>query len=201
MDIETIRRALDKQPQQRKGAAVLIPLVHTAEGLAIVLEVRATTLDIQPGEVCLPGGGIERGETPQEAAVRETCEELLVEPRQIEVLGKLGTSEGPGGRALHAFVGTLADYRGTFSPDEVDHTFMLPVQWLLDHDPDIYQVTLEPRYPRDYPWELVPGGRSYPWRARVNEVPFYRSTDPLVWGATARVLRRFAALLREGCQT
>lgn len=197
MDIEGIRHALDKQPSQRKGAAVLIPLVHTAEGLAIVLEVRAATLAVQPGEVCLPGGGIERGETPQEAAVRETCEELLVEPRQIEVLGKLGTSEGPGGRALHAFVGTLADYRGTFSPDEVDHTFMLPVQWLLDHDPDIYQVTLEPRYPSDYPWELVPGGRNYPWRARVNEVPFYRDTDPLVWGATARVLGRFAELVRE----
>ena len=198
MNIEAIRHALDSRAPQSPGASVLIPLVQTDEGLAIVLEVRAATLDVQPGEVCLPGGGIERGETPQEAAVRETCEELLVEPRQIEVLGKLGTSEGPGGRALHAFVGTLADYRGTFSPDEVDRTFTLPVQWLLDHDPDIYQVTLEPRYPRDYPWELVPGGRSYPWRARVNEVPFYRGTDPLVWGATARVLGAFAKAM-HGC--
>lgn len=176
---------------------MLIPLVQTDEGLAIVLEVRAATLDVQPGEVCLPGGGIERGETPQDAALRETCEELLVSPTQVEILGELGAFEGPGGRALHAFVGQLHDYRGTFSPDEVDHTFLLPVGWLLDHDPDIYQVTLEPRYPSDYPWELVPGGKSYPWRARINEVPFYRGTDPLVWGATARVLMRFAALLRK----
>ena len=78
---------------------------------------------------------------------------------------------------------------------------MLPVQWLLDHDPDIYQVTLEPRYPDDYPWDLVPGGRSYPWRARVNEVPFYRGTDPLVWGATARVLGAFATLLHTDAHT
>ena len=197
MDIETIRRALDKQPQQRKGAAVLIPLVHTAEGLAIVLEVRAATLAIQPGEVCLPGGGIERGETPQEAAVRETCEELLVSPTQIEVIGELGCLEGPGGRGLHAFVGTLEDYQGSFSKNEVERTFALPLQWLLNHEPELYRVSLDPHYPDDYPWELVPGGRRYPWRSRVNEVPFYRGTDPLVWGATARVLARFASLLQE----
>jgi 8-oxo-dGTP pyrophosphatase MutT (NUDIX family) len=174
---------------------VLIPLVETDAGLAIVLEVRAQTLVVQPGEVCLPGGGIERGETPQEAAIRETCEELLVSPAQIELLGELGSFDGPGGRTLHAFVATLSNYQGTFSPDEVDHTFTLPVQWLLEHEPDVHQVVLEPRYPDGYPWELVPGGRNYLWRARTSEVPFYRGTSPLVWGATARVLRRFAELL------
>ena len=197
MDIEAIRRALHSQLPQRQGAAILIPLVQANEGLAIVLEVRARTLVIQPGEVCLPGGGIEPGETPCEAAVRETCEELLVRPEQIKVLGELGALEGPGGRTLHAFVGELSDYHGSFSPDEVERTFTLPLQWIVDHDPEVYRVSLEPHYPDDYPWELVPGGRDYPWKARVNKVPFYRGTDPLVWGATARVLRCFAALLRE----
>lgn len=201
MDIEAIRQVLNSQPPRLQGAAVLIPLVRTDAGLAIMLEVRARSLSIQPGEVCLPGGGIEPGETPLQAALRETCEELLVSPEQIEVLGELGALDGPGGRALHAFVGELSDYRGTFSPDEVDRTFTLPLQWLVGHDPDVYQVTLEPCYPADYPWDLVPGGRNYPWRARVNEVPFYRSTDPLVWGATARVLRHFVALLREASHT
>lgn len=196
MDIQAVRHALEAQPPRRQGAAVLIPLVQTDEGLAIVLEVRAQTLVVQPGEVCLPGGGIEAGETPEDAAIREACEELLVTRKQIEVLGELGSFEGPGGRALHAFVGELAGYQGTFSPDEVGRTFMLPVSWLFEHDPDLYQVRLEPHYPDDYPWDLVPGGRRYPWRARTNEVPFYRGTNPLVWGATARVLRAFAELLR-----
>ena len=195
MDMQTVRQALDEQIPRRRGAAVLIPLVQSDEGLAIVLEVRARTLVVQPGEVCLPGGGIEADETPMEAAVRETCEELLVSPSQIKVLGELGAFDGPGGRSLYAFVGELTDYEGTFSTDEVDRTFTLSLPWLLGHDPDVYQVSLEPRHPADYPWELVPGGKRYPWRARVNEVPFYRDTDPLVWGATARVLKRFAELL------
>lgn len=173
----------------------MVPLVPDENGLDIVLEVRAQTLVVQPGEVCLPGGRIEADESPLDAAIRETCEELCVRPSQIDVLGSLGTFDGPGGRELHAFVAKLANYQGTFSSDEVECTFTLPLEWLIEHDPDVYQVRYTPEYPDDYPWELVPNGRNYPWRARVSEVPFYRGTDPLVWGATARVLRRLAELL------
>ena len=146
---------------------------------------------------CL-GGGVERGETPACAAVRETCEELLVEPAQIEVIGSLGRLPGPGGRALHAFVGILSDYGGTWSPDEVERTFIVDLDWLCAQEPAIYDVTLTPTYPEDYPWELVPGGTSYAWRAQHSNVPFYRGTDPLIWGATARVLMRFAEVCRVG---
>ena len=199
MILNEVRAALDRADASApQGAAVLIPLVETPVGLAIVLEVRALTLDVQPGEVCLPGGRIEAGETPREAAIRETCEELLVAPEQLEVIGELGAQPGPGGMPLHVFVATLGGYEGTYSSDEVDRTFTLSLDWLCAHEPDTYDVTLTPSYPDDYPWELVPGGPAYPWRARINRVPFYRDTDPLVWGATARVLARFAALCRHG---
>ncbi len=198
MKLEDVKDALRRATTaSSSGAAVLIPLVERPSGLAVILEVRALTLDVQPGEVCLPGGRIEANETPQEAAIRETCEELLVSPSQIEVFASLGAQPGPGGMPLHTFVGTLTGYQGTFSTDEVDHTFALSLSWLLEHEPDVYDVTLSPTYPEDYPWELVPGGRSYPWRARVNRVPFYRGTNPVVWGATARVLAHFAQLCRQ----
>lgn len=195
MDLTQVKTALDRHEPGSDGAAVLVPLMEEDGELAILLEVRANTLAVQPGEVCLPGGGIEPHERPRDTAVRETCEELLVAPSQIELLGTIGTLAGPGGRALHVFVGRLTGYEGTFSPDEVDRTFTLPLSWLLAHQPEVHRVTLEPHYPDDYPWELVPGGHSYPWKARVNEVPFYRGTDPLVWGATARVLMRLANVL------
>lgn len=199
MDLAELRSKLEGQDASvPRGAAVLIPLVEGPQGLEVLLEVRARTLEVQPGEVCLPGGHIEEGETPRAAALRETCEELLIEHDQIDLLAELGPQPGPGGLPLHVIVGHVSDYAGTFSPDEVDRVFTLPLGWLLTHEPHAFEVTLEPHYPDDFPWELVPGGRDYPWRAQRNRVPFYLGTDPVVWGATARVLERFARLLQNG---
>ncbi len=195
MDIAQVRHALEHTTPPA-GAAVLIPLIRRDDGVTVLLEQRSHTLAVQPGEVCLPGGRIEAGESPLEAAVRETCEELLVLANQIDVLGSLGAMEGPGGLPLHAFVGELSAYADTWSSDEVDHTFELPLDWLVAHAPDVYQVRQAPSFPDDFPWELVPGGRAYPWRGRVHEVPFYPGTTPVVWGTTARVLERFCQLLR-----
>ena len=53
--------------------SVLIPIVNTDSGDALLMEVRSLLVK-QSGEVCFPGGRIEKGETPEAAAVRETCE-------------------------------------------------------------------------------------------------------------------------------
>ena len=68
--------------------AVLIPLVETESGNALLLEVRSEKVR-QPGEICFPGGRSECGETVVETAVRETCEELGIEPSEIEVISEL----------------------------------------------------------------------------------------------------------------
>ena len=196
MRLDGLVNRLDRarERDESRGAAVLVPIVTVAGEPHVLLEVRATTLAVQPGEVCLPGGAIEPGETPQEAAVRETCEELCVLEEQVLVIGSMGVQPGPGGRPLHVFVGTLDGYEGTFSTDEVDHTFTLSLDWLASHEPREFELTMRPEYPADFPWELVPGGRDYPWRSQKSRVPFYMDTDPVVWGATARVLMRFAGI-------
>ena len=188
---------LAERSDESRGAAVLIPIVTVGGEPSVLLEVRALTLAVQPGEVCLPGGRVETGETPREAAVRETCEELRVAERQVAVIGSMGAQPGPGGMPLHVFFGTLEGYEGTFSTEEVDRTFTIPIDWLVRHEPQVFEVTLRPEYPADFPWELVPGGRDYPWRAQKSLVPFYMDTDPVVWGATARVLMRFARIWAE----
>lgn len=179
-------------------ASVFIPLVEGETGPEILLEVRALHLKRQPGEVCLPGGHIEAGEDARTAAIRETCEELLVSQEQIGSIVDMGKIDGPGGMPLRVFAGALHGYAGTFDPEEVDSTFSVPLTWFMDNEPTVYRGELVLQTPDDLPWDLIPGGLDYPWHTRVHEIPFYMGTSPLVWGFTARVIRLFVNTLKAG---
>ena len=78
---ETLRRRLAEHTprtvwlERERSMAVLLPLAEGPEGWQVLFEVRAAGIS-QPGEVCFPGGRIEPGETPEEAALRECREEL-----------------------------------------------------------------------------------------------------------------------------
>ena len=86
------------RPVKRKNA-VLIPLVEKEGEWSILFEVRQTGIR-QGGEICFPGGRIEEHETVEEAAVRETSEELLISPEKIEVIAPMHTMAGPGGAQI-----------------------------------------------------------------------------------------------------
>ena len=181
------------------GAAVFIPLLPREDGdYDILFEVRARHLERQPGEVCLPGGHVEPGEDGILAAVRETCEELLVAADQIRVLGALDSDRGPKDLPLQVCYGVLNGYAGTWSEDEVMRTFAVPLQWFLEHEPVVYAGRQQPVFGDDFPWDAIPGGRSYPWRTPTHEVTFYFGTDPLIWGMTAHEVHRFVDMLQRG---
>ena len=42
----------------------------------------------------------------------------------------------------------------------------------------------------DFPYELVPGGKDYPWAVKKNPVYFYRYGERVIWGLTAHILTR-----------
>ena len=58
-----------------KSSAVAIVLTENDE---VILEALSETIGHQPGDICLPGGGLEDGETPEQAAARELMEELQI---------------------------------------------------------------------------------------------------------------------------
>lgn len=200
LDLSQIRERVEayalRMRERGHWASVLVPLLPREDGGSDVLfEVRAHDIDIQPGEVCFPGGHVEPGETSRQAAVRETCEELLISPSQIEILAELPSPRGIGNLPVDAFLGVLHDYEGTWFDDEVDHTFTLPLSWLLENEPDVWYIEQEPRHPKDFPWDKVPGGRAYPWRHQTSECPFY-DTEPVIWGLTARICMQLTDCLR-----
>ena len=75
LELETIKETFENHtPIGESWAhhyAVILPLVDLDDGKGpqILYEVRAKDLDRQPGEICFPGGQIEDGETPLEAAL------------------------------------------------------------------------------------------------------------------------------------
>ena len=182
---------------KQRHAAVLIPLVKTENGTAIVLERRALHLKRQPGEICLPGGGIqaENGqmlESPVEAAVRETMEELLVSRGQIGMLQELPVQMGPDGGEVYPFVAVLSDYRDTFSKDEVAEVVRIPADFFIQTVPEAYAVDLVTVPREGFPYERIPGGRDYPFRKKEQWIYFYDYEGITIWGLTARILKSWA---------
>lgn len=180
-----------------REAAVGVPLIQRDGQWQILLEVRSSKLDMNPSEVCFPGGGVEGGETPEIACLREITEELLVSKAQIQMIGETDGTIGPNGAPIWAYVVALRDYDCTFSKDEVADVFLLPLEWLLEQEPKLYTVEMKMVPGEDFPYDIIPGGRKYSFRNRHQDMPFYQYEGHVIWGATARILMHFAERVRN----
>ena len=184
--------------EKGRESAVMIPLVVREDGgTSILFEVRSSRLNTQPSEICFPGGGIEGEESPLETAKRETVEELLVRPDQVRILCEVDGTIGPSGSPMWAFAGEIRDYQLTFSKDEVEEVFLMPLTWLANAEPEIYLLSYRAIPDEKFPVDTVPDGADVGKRPWVKEMPVYRYEEYVIWGATARVLKRFAERMGE----
>lgn len=175
-------------------AAVLLPLVQTQEGIAVLFEERAHSLRRQPGEICFPGGKVECSDANDFAftAVRETCEELGLAPDDITICGELDALVTHMGPIIHPFVGLLKDVNKiSFSPSEVECIFTVPLKKLLEMEPKRCSMELADHPGDDFPFDLVPN-RIRGWRKHKQYyVYFYQYGEHVIWGLTARMLYAF----------
>jgi 8-oxo-dGTP pyrophosphatase MutT (NUDIX family) len=153
-----------------RPAAVLAPIVARPEGLNILLTLRASHLRAHSGQVAFPGGKIDRGETPAEAALREAREEIGLEERFIEPLGWLDpyfTGTGYRVAPLVALIDPL--FTATVNKLEVDEVFETPFSLLMD------------------PANHLIDERE--WQGRRRKFYVMRDQEHYIWGATAGILR------------
>jgi 8-oxo-dGTP pyrophosphatase MutT (NUDIX family) len=160
----------------RPGAGLL--LLYPKQGsLHTVLTLRNAELQQHAGQLSLPGGGVEAGESLAEAALREANEEIGLAVDAVEVLGTLSPLYIPvSGFALHPVVAIAAEPL-TFAPDPAE------VQRL-------YEVAIEQL--RD------PGRRGEESReheGRNYRVPFVHVGDQKLWGATAMAVSEMLEVL------
>jgi 8-oxo-dGTP pyrophosphatase MutT (NUDIX family) len=171
-------------PEGRRLGAVLILLyphrgAEEAEPLPyLVLTRRTEMLRSHSGQISLPGGRYESGDgSLLRTALRETHEELGVDPSELTILGRL---EPEPITVSHYLVAPFVAYvprRPEFRPaqDEVAEVLEVPLAKLLD--PDVVAEEI---------WEI---------RGTPRQVSFFRHGEHKIWGATARVLGKLVALL------
>ena len=177
-------------------SSVCICLTEEENGLNVILEVRNSHLIPQPGDICLPGGMAEADESPEETAVRETCEELLVAPDQINLIG--GTDVFMTGRIMITpYTALIRDYTGSFNTDEVQEILKIPVSFLLQTPPEEYYMEFKPDTDTDFPYDRIEGGREYKWGRRIEKVLFYKYGQYNIWGITAAILDNFVRTLKQ----
>jgi 8-oxo-dGTP pyrophosphatase MutT (NUDIX family) len=163
-----------------KQAGVLILLYDHAGELYFFLTRRTELVATHKGQISLPGGSREDGESLQETALREAREELDIDPAQVEILGEpltplyIPVSDF----WVTAFVGYYCCDEPLLnaSAAEVFEVLPTPLADLLDESAIVEEE-----------WEL---------RGMPVKVPFFKLHGYKVWGATAMILSEFVGLLR-----
>lgn len=164
------------QPGRVVPAAVLVPIVAHAEP-SVLLTLRSARLSSHAGQVSFPGGRMEAGETPEAAAVREAAEEVGLDPRLPELIGRLPEHlTGTGFRVVPVVGLVPPPLVLTPDPAEVAATFELPLSTVLD--------------------PAAPERRSGEFRGRRREFWVWPHETHYIWGATAAILVNLARVLR-----
>ncbi len=174
----------------QKQYAVAIPFIDDEN---LLFQVRSDKLNHQPGDICFPGGAVEEGEKPKDAAIRELSEELLLSESQI-ILQEESSVLVSDSAIIHCFPCRIYDYDGRFNRDEVAEVFLAPLHFFKDSAPKIYAVDWEPVFPEDFPFDKIYGGRNYGWRPRKSRIRFYDYQGRVIWGMTAKIIENYAGL-------
>ena len=176
--------------------AVMAALVLKDGEWQVVFEMRAGGLKRQPGEICLPGGARDPGETSEQNAIRETMEELLVSREQIRMIAQMDTLYTVYDNEVSVFLCELTDYEMTCNLDEVAEIFTVPLKFFMETEPDIYVNTVRLIPEENFPFEKVPGGRNYHWRDGHKNVYFYYYKDWVIWGMTAYIMHGIVTTMK-----
>jgi 8-oxo-dGTP pyrophosphatase MutT (NUDIX family) len=168
-----------RPPGSPRQASVLVLLFPADAGLSFVLTRRTENPhDVHSGQISLPGGAQEPGESPVQTALRETREELGFSG-PVDVVGRLTSLYiPPSDFEVHPVVAHSGQHP-VWQRDalEVAEVLECPLGWLLDADRKVVED-----------WELS---------GHTVRVPWYNVRGHRVWGATAIILSELEQRLRS----
>jgi 8-oxo-dGTP pyrophosphatase MutT (NUDIX family) len=162
-----------------RQSGVLLPLFVGPDGdTRMVLTRRDGSMRNHRGEVAFPGGRVDLGETPVEAALREAHEEVALHPDRVRVIGQLEPlTTVVSAAAITPVVGFIEGPLPLLTPNprEVDRIFDVSLRELTDVE--CYREEI---------WDFDDG---------VFPVWFFEVDGDTIWGATGRMIRRLLDLV------
>ncbi|MFM5948086.1 MAG: NUDIX hydrolase [Novosphingobium sp.] len=127
------RDETDFAAETLRPAAVLAAITERADRPGFLLIHRPSNMRSHPGQVAFPGGKIDPGETPVEAALREAWEELGILADDVHVIGTSDTYRTGSGYAITPVIAVVPpDLELNPSPTEVAAWFEAPVDFVFD---------------------------------------------------------------------
>ena len=166
-------------PADTRQAAALLLLYPYQDSVAVPLTVRGRGLARHAGQISLPGGATDPGETLVDAALREASEEIGLDPASVRVLGELTPVHVlVSGFTLHPIVG-VTEQQPSFiaAPGEVEEILEISLDDLRDASRIHRGVRMR--------------------EGLAIEYPYFDLLGHQVWGATAMILGEFICLLQE----
>ena len=150
------------------AAAVLVAVTDRPQA-GVILTVRREDMRTHAGQVAFPGGRVDAGEDVVTAALREAQEEILLDPREVDVIG-----EADRYRTVTGYV--VTPVLAVVPPDlplepherEVADWFEAPLDFILDPANQVRRSALFRGRERHY-YEIL-------WQ------------DRRIWGATAAMI-------------
>lgn len=183
-----------------RRSAVMIFLMEEENELHIIFEVRSRNLRRQPGDICLPGGRVEKGEQPMETAVRESMEELMIGRDTFSVVGEMDFLVSPYNSIIYPFIATLEPQELEPNPAEVERILKVPLKFFMETEPELHEVDIVQSPKEDFPYDLINNGADYKFTNGVFPEYFYVYEGNVIWGFTALIVKRFIDIIKNSQQ-
>ena len=179
-DVKSDKRKLNigLDNKNYKIAAVLFPLIEKKNQLNVILTTRSKDLPSHPGQVCFPGGKLDKiDKNLIECAKREAFEEVGIKDSQIKLLGQLDDCITGTNYKVTPIMGLInTNYIPLIQEKEVADIFEVPLDYFLKKS---NKKTESANYK----------GKSYSYYQ-------FNWKDKKIWGSTARIIVNFCEIMK-----
>ena len=181
--LDRLKEILSRTPAEEitkeghRRACVVAPIFKSDGGYSLLFCKRSKDLPAHSGQIAFPGGGALEGEKLEDAARRETEEEVGIPAARVELIGRLDDLITVSGYIVAPFVGVIPpNFEYLLQASEEDEVYEVPLEALLDSsNPEVRLI--------DY------RGRRYPSY-------FYHWQGLEIWGLTGRMVKALLDLVR-----